>query len=84
MVHWRLYFYCSIPNWGGETPCVSLAHLAATVNVIRGEKDIIVPKGLIAPDVKIHEFKGQGHDPFEEQVQMFVETVGRILDDENI
>jgi pimeloyl-ACP methyl ester carboxylesterase len=61
-----------------------------TVNVIRGEKDIVVPKRLIDsffskfPDVKIHELEGQGHDPFEEQVQVFVESVGRILDDENV
>ena len=61
-----------------------------TVTVIRGENDIVVPKTLIKnffdkfPDVKIYELKGQGHDPFEEQVDVFVETVGQILDRENV
>jgi pimeloyl-ACP methyl ester carboxylesterase len=61
-----------------------------TVTVIRGENDIVVPRTLIKnffdkfPDVKIHELKGQGHDPFEEQVDVFVETVGQILDEENV
>lgn len=59
------------------------------VVVIRGEKDRVVPKKLVDgffnkfPNVTIHELKGQGHDPFEEQVDVFVETVGSILDEEN-
>lgn len=60
-----------------------------TVVVIRGAKDQVVPKKLMKkffdqfPDVPIHELQGQGHDPFEEQVDVFVDTVGRILDQEN-
>jgi pimeloyl-ACP methyl ester carboxylesterase len=48
----------------------------------------VIPRTLIKnffdkfPDVKIHELKGQGHDPFEEQVDVFVKTVGQILDEE--
>ena len=61
-----------------------------TVTVIRGEKDFVVPRTLIKnffdkfPDVKIYELKGQGHDPFEEQVDLFVETVGQILNQEHV
>ena len=57
------------------------------VVVIRGDKDKVVPRQLVKnffdkfPDVPIHELKGQGHDPFEEQTDVFVDTVGRLLDE---
>jgi pimeloyl-ACP methyl ester carboxylesterase len=60
-----------------------------TVIVIRGGNDRVVPKQLVDkffdkfPDVPIYELQGQGHDPFEEQVDVFVETVGTIVDKEN-
>lgn len=60
------------------------------VVVIRGEKDQIVPRKLVDsffkkfPDVPIYSLEGQGHDPFEEQVNVFVDTVGCILEEENM
>ena len=60
-----------------------------SVVVIRGEKDQVVPRQMVKnffdkfPNVPVHELKGQGHDPMEEQVDVFVETVGRILDEES-
>lgn len=60
-----------------------------TVIVIRGGNDRVVPKQLVDkffdkfPDVPIYELQGQGHDPFEEQVDVFVETVGTIVDKDN-
>ena len=59
------------------------------VVVIRGEKDQVVPRQFVKnffdmfPDVPVYELKGQGHDPFEENVDEFVDTVGRILDEMN-
>lgn len=59
-----------------------------SVVVIRGEKDKVVSKKVVTkffdkfPNVPLYELEGQGHDPFEEQVDVFVDTVGRILDNQ--
>lgn len=77
----------------GLTDAELMEHILALPNtsvaVILGQKDRVVPKRLVEnffgkfPTVPIYELNGQGHDPFEEQVDVFVETVGNILDKEN-
>lgn len=55
------------------------------VSVVVGTKDRVVPLAQVRsffqdfPSVRIIELEGQGHDPFEENVELFVGTVERLL-----
>jgi pimeloyl-ACP methyl ester carboxylesterase len=59
------------------------------VIVVLGTADRVIPANAVRKffkpytDVAIVELEGQGHDPFEEDVDMFVQTVKKVLQSEN-
>lgn len=59
-----------------------------SLTVIRGSKDKVIGDRIINPfwgpfrsKVKIIDLEGQGHDPFEEQVDVFLDTLDSVLED---